>query len=300
MIGNLRALSVAMNFALTIELESWNRILFSLPQKPIDKRTLQTADRRQATFSERSQLRYAKRLVIKLGSAVITREDQNGIALGRLASIVEQVAECQLEGRECIMVTSGAVAFGKQKLTQELLMTLTMRETLNPKGDEAAHTLEPRAAAAVGQSGLMSLYDAMFAQYGLRIAQVLLTKSDFYNEETRKNLFATLSELISLNIVPIINTNDAVSPPMYMKIDEEVKVKGSKRVIWSSESSTYRWHFSIHFYNFSFSLSKLVSIKFVKMLLNAQKFMKVWSLSRGWTNTKLKKFAKNIWKIFNG
>ena len=188
---------------------------------------MQTADRRQNTFTDRSQLRYAKRLVIKLGSAVITRDDQNGLALGRLASIVEQVAECQLEGRECILVTSGAVAFGKQKLTQELLMTQTMRETL--RGDDTPHVLEPRAAAAVGQSGLMSLYDAMFAQYGLRIAQVLLTKPDFYNEETRKNLFATLSELISLNIVPIINTNDAVSPPMFI-VDEEVKVKGSKRV----------------------------------------------------------------------
>ncbi|KAG5682345.1 hypothetical protein PVAND_011702 [Polypedilum vanderplanki] len=197
--------------------------------KSIDKRMLQTADRRQSTFTDRSQLRYAKRLVIKLGSAVITREDQNGLALGRLASIVEQVAECQLEGRECIMVTSGAVAFGKQKLAQELLMTLTMRETLHPQG-EANHTLEPRAAAAVGQSGLMSLYEAMFAQYGVRIAQVLLTKPDFYNEETRKNLFSTLSELISLNIVPIINTNDAVSPPMFV-VEEEVPVKGSKRGI---------------------------------------------------------------------
>lgn len=196
----------------------------------------QQADRRQTTFNDRTQLKFAKRLVIKLGSAVIAREDGHGLALGRLASIVEQVAECQLEGRECIMVTSGAVAFGKQKLTQELMMTLTMRETLNPKDhsvDDTQGNLDPRAAAAVGQSGLMSLYDAMFAQYGLKIAQVLVTKPDFYNEETRKNLFCTLSELISLNIVPIINTNDAVSPPMFI-VDEEVAARGGKKVIYPS------------------------------------------------------------------
>lgn len=186
------------------------------------------------TFSDRSQLKYARRLVIKLGSAVITREDNHGLALGRLASIVEQVAECHHEGRECLIVTSGAVAFGKQKLTQELLMSLSMRETLSPKDhtrEDAATILEPRAAAAVGQSGLMSLYDAMFAQYGVKIAQVLVTKPDFYNENTRKNLFSTLSELISLNIVPIINTNDAVSPPMFIEHDEATPGSGSKKGI---------------------------------------------------------------------
>lgn len=150
------------------------------------------------------------------------------------------------------MVTSGAVAFGKQKLTQELLMSLSMRETLSPLDhtrevsfmrrrkymynliyrcfftQDAGTLLEPRAAAAVGQSGLMSLYDAMFAQYGVKIAQVLVTKPDFYNENTRKNLFCTLSELISLNIVPIINTNDAVSPPMFVEHDEVAA--GGKKV----------------------------------------------------------------------
>lgn len=189
-------------------------------------------DKKQSTFTDRSQLKYARRLVVKLGSAVITREDEHGLALGRLASIVEQVAECQNEGRECIMVTSGAVAFGKQKLTQELLMSLSMRETLSPTDhtrEDAPTLLEPRAAAAVGQSGLMSLYDAMFSQYGVKIAQVLVTKADFYNEETRRNLMSTLSELISLNIVPIINTNDAVSPPP--QIDEPIGGKGGKRGI---------------------------------------------------------------------
>ncbi|KAL0880342.1 hypothetical protein ABMA27_002788 [Loxostege sticticalis] len=212
------------------------RSLLSLRQTQgvnVDKRTLVSAERKQRTFTDRSQLKYARRLVVKLGSAVITREDGNGLALGRLASIVEQVAECHHEGRECIMVSSGAVAFGRQKLTQELLMSLSMRETLSPSDhtrEDAVSILDPRAAAAVGQSELMAMYDAMFSQYNVKIAQVLVTKPDFYNEETRKNLFCTLSELISLNIVPIVNTNDAVSPPMYIHDDTVVPGTGKKGI----------------------------------------------------------------------
>jgi len=174
-------------------------------------------DRRSA-FMTRSELKKAKRVVIKLGSAVVTRADGQGLALGRLAAIIEQVAEIQNSGADCIMVTSGAVAFGKQKLSQELLMSMSMRETLSSVDrtselkNIAQHELK-RPNAAVGQSGLMALYEAMFRNYGILVGQVLVTKQDFFNDDTREQLFNTIRELMALNIIPIINTNDAVSPP---------------------------------------------------------------------------------------
>jgi len=174
-------------------------------------------DRRSA-FMTRRELKKAKRVVIKLGSAVVTRADGQGLALGRLAAIIEQVAEIQNSGADCIMVTSGAVAFGKQKLSQELLMSMSMRETLSSVDrtselkNIAQHELK-RPNAAVGQSGLMALYEAMFRNYGILVGQVLVTKQDFFNDDTREQLFNTIRELMALNIIPIINTNDAVSPP---------------------------------------------------------------------------------------
>lgn len=102
---------------------------------------------------------------------------------------------------------------GNFRFKNHLIVMLMMGHLQHNNSTKPFFVIEPRAAAAVGQSGLMSLYDAMFSQYGVKIAQVLVTKPDFYNEETRRHLASTVSELISLNIVPIINTNDAVSPP---------------------------------------------------------------------------------------
>jgi len=121
------------------------------------------------------------------------------------------------------MVTSGAVAFGKQKLRQEILMSRSLREAVGKDGkflvSKNQFQIDPRACAASGQSGLMALYSAMFSQYGVSTAQVLVNKSDFYNEYTRQNLQATLNELLELNIVPILNTNDAVAPPPEKNLD---------------------------------------------------------------------------------
>ena len=77
--------------------------------------------------------------------------------------------------------------------------------------------------AAVGQSGMQALYETMFRNYGILVGQVLVTKPDFQSKETRKQLFMTIDELLQLNIIPIINTNDAVSPPPQQDEDPEGK-----------------------------------------------------------------------------
>uniref|UniRef100_A0A3Q1BZA6 Delta-1-pyrroline-5-carboxylate synthase n=1 Tax=Amphiprion ocellaris TaxID=80972 RepID=A0A3Q1BZA6_AMPOC len=170
-----------------------------------------------SSFAHRGELRQAKRIVVKLGSAVVTRGDECGLALGRLASIVEQVAMLQNQGREMMIVTSGAVAFGKQRLRHEILLSQSVRQALhsghNQLKDMSLPVLEARACAAAGQSGLMALYEAMFTQYSTCTAQVLVTNLDFYDDQKRQNLNSTLQELLRMNIVPIINTNDAVVPP---------------------------------------------------------------------------------------
>lgn len=175
-------------------------------------------------FNTRSELKDAERVVVKLGSAVITRQDGCGIALGRLASIVEQISQLQNSGKKIILVTSGAVAFGKQKLSEEIMMSKSLRQAVGEKSKSKwdSYDIDPRACAASGQSGLMALYGAMFSQYGIKTGQVLVNKVDFYNEYTRENLQATLNELLELNIVPILNTNDAIAS----KPGKDLEVKG--------------------------------------------------------------------------
>ncbi|GCB79177.1 hypothetical protein scyTo_0020760, partial [Scyliorhinus torazame] len=121
------------------------------------------------------------------------------------------------QGREMMIVTSGAVAFGKQRLRHEILLSQSVRQALhsgqNQLKDMTVPVLEARACAAAGQSGLMALYEAMFTQYSICAAQILVTNLDFHDEQKRRNLSSTLHELLRMNIVPIINTNDAVVPP---------------------------------------------------------------------------------------
>jgi delta l-pyrroline-5-carboxylate synthetase len=137
----------------------------------------------------------ARRVVIKLGTAVLMK-DGDGIAFGRFYSLVESIAALRKAGREVLVVSSGAVGLGAERLGI----------------DGVAQTLElKQASAAVGQGRLMTLYADAFGQLGVTAAQVLLTAEDFSDPRRYRNLRHTLDRLIELGALPIINENDTVS-----------------------------------------------------------------------------------------
>lgn len=137
----------------------------------------------------------AQRVVVKLGTAVLMK-DEGGIALSRFYSFVEGIAELIGMGKEVLLVTSGAVGLGVQRLG------LDKRPRELPL---------KQACAAVGQGRLMSMYSDAFEKLSINTAQVLLTEDDFSNRRRYLNLRSTIAELLALRVLPIINENDTVS-----------------------------------------------------------------------------------------
>jgi glutamate 5-kinase len=136
-----------------------------------------------------------RRIVLKLGTNVIMRPDGK-VALGLLCSLVEQVAALRSRGSDVLVVSSGAVGLGVERLGL---------------GSRPTALDQVQACAAVGQSRLMALYDDAFDRLGCRIAQVLLTEDDFRDPVRHANLRATLHSLLRLGVIPIVNENDTVS-----------------------------------------------------------------------------------------
>lgn len=135
------------------------------------------------------------RIVVKLGTNVIMRPDGR-VALGLLCGLVEQIAALRADGLEVLVVSSGAVGLGMERLG------LVERPTA---------IAQIQACAAIGQSRLMALYDDAFARMNSPIAQVLLTEDDFRDPERHANLRATLDALLTMGVIPIVNENDTVS-----------------------------------------------------------------------------------------
>jgi delta-1-pyrroline-5-carboxylate synthetase len=163
-------------------------------------------------FSTRKTLKNCRRIVVKIGSSIISREDGNGISLSRIGNIVEQVFEIRNKDTEVIIVSSGAVAIGRHKLQEfKKLTNSENHKELDKRYVQPQHFLILRSCAAAGQSGLMSLYSNMFGYFGIGVSQVLVTGPDFKDNERVSQLRNTLEVLLHCGAIPIVNENDVVS-----------------------------------------------------------------------------------------
>ncbi|HEY8048881.1 MAG TPA: glutamate 5-kinase [Ramlibacter sp.] len=145
-------------------------------------------------------LRDARRIVVKVGSTLVTNEGR-GLDANAIGEWARQLAALAREGREVVMVSSGAIAEGMKRLGWT-----TRPHEVN----------ELQAAAAVGQMGLAQMYETKLREQGLHSAQVLLTHADLADRERYLNARSTLVTLLQLKVVPVINENDTV-------VNDEIK-----------------------------------------------------------------------------
>lgn len=143
----------------------------------------------------RKELMEARRIVIKVGTSTLTHATGK-LNLYRIEKLVRELADLANEGREIILVTSGAVGAGLDR------MGLAERPKTIP---------EKQALAAVGQGILMHIYEKIFAEYGQTVAQVLLTKENSLRHNQYMNSRNALLTLLKMAVIPIINENDAIA-----------------------------------------------------------------------------------------
>ncbi len=144
---------------------------------------------------ERQRLKDKERVVIKIGSSSLTHTHSGEINLLKIEKLVRIISDLKGEGKDVVLVSSGAIAAGRQALHHPKPVTLA----------------EKQAFAAVGQARLMMVYQKLFAEYNQHAAQILMTKDTMINDSSRYNAQNTFDELLKLGVVPIVNENDTVS-----------------------------------------------------------------------------------------
>ena len=147
-------------------------------------------------IQERQSLKDKQRVVIKIGSSSLTHPQTGELNLMKIEKLIRVISDLRGEGRDVVLVSSGAIAAGRQALGH------------HRRPDSLA---EKQAFAAVGQARLMMVYQKLFAEYNQTAAQVLLTKDTMVNDSSRYNAQNTFDELLNLGAIPIVNENDTVS-----------------------------------------------------------------------------------------
>lgn len=137
-----------------------------------------------------------KRIVVKIGSSSLTHKETGALNMSKLEVLVRELTDLHNMGKEVVLVSSGAIAVGRQALGFS---------------ERPAKTEEKQACASVGQARLMMIYQKLFSEYNQLCSQILMTKSTIVNNLNRHNAFNTFQELLKMGVIPIVNENDTVS-----------------------------------------------------------------------------------------
>ena len=144
----------------------------------------------------RERLKNKKRIVIKIGSSSLTHPETGRLNLRKLEVLARELCDLRNQGKDVVLVSSGAIATGVAALGLKEKPTELKRK---------------QACAAVGQARLMMIYQKLFSEYNQPSAQILMTKNTMVNNINRKNAQNTFNELLDLGVIPIVNENDSIS-----------------------------------------------------------------------------------------
>lgn len=150
--------------------------------------------------SLREQLKDKKRIVVKIGSSSLTHKETGDMDYIRMEKLVRELADIRNQGKEVILVSSGAIAAGKNAVNLK-----------NIRVDSQESLAVKQACSAVGQARLMMTYQRLFAEYNQIAAQILMTKNTIVDNLNRYNAHNTFSELLKLGAIPIVNENDTIT-----------------------------------------------------------------------------------------
>ncbi len=151
-------------------------------------------------MNHRELLKDKKRIVVKIGSSSLQHKETGELDYMKMERLVRQLCDLRNQGKDVILVTSGAIAAGKKAVHLESLQT-----------NGADNLAVKQACSAIGQARLMMTYQKLFAEYNQVAAQILMTKNTIVDNLNRYNAHNTFSELLRLGAIPVVNENDTVA-----------------------------------------------------------------------------------------
>ena len=153
-----------------------------------------------ANMAYRKSLKDRKRIVIKIGSSSLLHPETGRLNYHRIDHLAEELSDLKNQGKEVILVSSGATAVGREVLGED-------RGIL--------------ACASIGQARLIMIYQKFFEEYNQLTSQILISKTTIVNPTSRQNLESTIEELLSIGVIPIVNENDVVATLEYKLGDND-------------------------------------------------------------------------------